>query len=113
MELKEDTLAIKLLPLNHASDEEDGYVNGSASKSSSNGKSDITSEEEPRKSSVTNLIKDIVDLVEAKVSEEEKRAHSFAENVCINLEDIDITDNSTEAKSDPNESILDDDFGDT
>lgn len=42
MELKEDTLAIKLLPLNHASDEEDGYVNGNASKSSSNGKSDIT-----------------------------------------------------------------------
>ena len=111
MELKEDTLTIKLLPLNHASDEEDGYVNGSASKSSINGKSVITSEEEPRKSSVTNLIEDIVDLVEVKVSQEEKRAHNFAENVCINLEDADITDNSTEAKSDPNESILDDDFG--
>ena len=111
MELKEDTLAIKLLPLNHASDEEDGYVDGSASKSSINGKSVITSEEEPRKSSVTNLIEDIVDLVEVKVSQEEKRAHNFAENVCINLEDTDITDNSTEAKSDPNESILDDDFG--
>ena len=27
------------------------------------------------------------------------------------MEDTDITDNSTEAKSDPNESILDDDFG--
>ena len=111
MELKEDTLAIKLLPLNHASDEEGGFGNGSASKSSSHGKPDITSEEEHKKSPVINLIEDILDLVELKVSEEEKRAHNFAENIDINSEDTDITANGTDVKSDSNEIILGDDFG--
>ena len=100
MELKEDILAIKLLPFNHTSDEERGFDNGGASKSSSNGKPDITSEDELKKSPVINLIEDILDLVEEKVSEEEKSAHN-----------TDITPNDSEVKSDANGGILGDDFG--